>query len=360
MNLVLAHDYLIQMGGAERVVAAMHRRFPAAPIYTSAVCRASGWDDFKDADIHATWLQHAPLICSHTHFKKYLPLYPAAFRSFGQVKASHAWISSSTFAKYMRFAPETRTVCYVHNPTRFLWQTDEYLDHEIKSSLLNRLVRTALPLFRRFDKAAARRMHVLVANSRNVQERILRCYQRQSLVIPPPVQTRRFRLSTQDEGFYLIVSRLLGYKNIDLAVRTFSQSGKPLVVIGDGPEREKLERMAGPSVRILGRLPDAEVQSHFERCHAFIFPGHEDFGLTPVEAMACGKPVIALKKGGALETVIANETGVFFDTGNQPALSHAIERLEKISWNPERIRQHAEQFSEEQFLTRMEAVLRGQ
>jgi len=360
MNLVLAHDYLIQMGGAERVVAAMHRRFPQAPIYTSAICREKLWDDFQDADIRTTWLQFAPFIGSQTHFKKYLPLYPAAFRSFGQVKASHAWISSSTFAKYMHFSPETRTVCYVHNPTRFLWQTDEYLDHEVKGSLLNRVVRSAVPIFRRYDKAAARQMKVLVANSRNVQERILRCYQRDSLVIPPPVQTNRFRVSSQDDGFFLIVSRLLGYKNIDLAVRTFSQNRKRLVVIGDGPEREELERMAGPSVQILGRLPDAEVQSHFERCHAFVFPGHEDFGITPVEAMACGKPVIALRKGGALETVVENETGVFFDSIDQGSLSRAIQDLEKIPWNPAIIRRHAEQFSEEQFLARMEAVLRGQ
>jgi len=360
MNLVLAHDYLIQMGGAERVVAAMHRRFPQAPIYTSAVCRQTLWEDFQDAEIRTTWLQHAPSIGNHTHFKKYLPLYPAAFRSFGVVKADYAWISSSTFAKYMRFAPGTRTVCYVHNPTRFLWQTDAYVDHEVGNSALNRIVRAALPLFRRFDVAAARRMDVLVANSRNVQERILRCYQRPSLVIYPPVQTSRFQVSTIDEGFYLIVSRLLSYKNVDLAVRAFNKTGKNLVVIGDGPQRQALEQMAGPSVQILGRCSDADIKSHFERCRAFVFPGHEDFGITPVEAMACGKPVIALQKGGALETVVENETGVFFGEPSEAALLAAIAHLEKVSWDPAHIRKHAEQFSEEHFLDRMEAVLRGQ
>lgn len=360
MKLVLAHDYLIQMGGAERVVATMHRRFPEAPIYTSAVARQTLWKDFQDADIRTTWLQNTPRITDHTHFKKYLPLYPAAFRSFGAVKADCAWISSSTFAKYMRFAPGTRTVCYVHNPTRFLWQTDEYVDHEVGNSILNRLVRATLPLFRKYDKAAAQRIDVLVANSRNVQERIRRCYERDSTVIPPPVETGRFQLSTETDGTYLIVSRLLGYKNVDLAVRAFSQTGRPLIVVGDGPQRAALEQMAGPTVKILGRRSDAEIQSYFAKCRAFLFPGHEDFGITPVEAMACGKPVVALKKGGALETVQDGRTGTFFEEINESSLLAAVEQSEKITWDPVFIRQHAEQFSEEKFLEKMEAVLRGQ
>lgn len=357
MKLVLAHDYLIQMGGAERVVATMHRRFPDAPIYTSAVCRRTLWKDFEDADIRTTWLQHAPGIEHHTHFKKYLPLYPLAFRSFGKVKADCAWISSSTFAKYMHFAPGTRTVCYVHNPTRFLWQTDEYLDHEVRVSALNRLVRAFLPPFRKFDRAAANRIDVLVANSRNVQERIQRFYGRESVVIPPPVQTDRFTLSTENDGYYLIVSRLIGYKNIDLAVQAFSRSGKKLVILGEGPFRPDLERMAGPSVQLLGRLSDEEVQRHFARCKAFLFPGHEDFGITPVEAMACGKPVVALKKGGALETVVEGKSGVFFSDPTAEALGAAVDQLEQITWNPAAIRKHAEQFSEANFLARMEKEL---
>lgn len=357
MKLVLAHDYLIQMGGAERVVATMHRRFPEAPIYTSAVCRSTLWKDFADADIRTTWLQHAPSIEHHTHFKKYLPLYPLAFRSFGEVKADCAWISSSTFAKYMRFAPGTRSVCYIHNPTRFLWQTDEYLDHEVRHGLLNRIVRSFVPIFQKYDKAAAGRMTVLVANSRNVQDRIRRFYERDSIVIPPPVQTDRFQLSLEDDGYYLIVSRLLGYKNIDLAVKAFSRSGKRLVILGEGPFRTDLEKMAGSSVQLLGRLSDEEVQHHFARCKAFLFPGHEDFGITPVEAMACGKPVVALKKGGALETVVEGRSGVFFEDTTADALAAAVDRLETIQWNPVEIREHAQQFSEAKFLARMEVLL---
>ena len=360
MKLVLAHDYLIQMGGAERVVAAMHRRFPDAPIYTSAVNRETLWSDFAGADIRTTWLQHFPAIGHHTHFKKYFPLYAPAFRSFGTIDADCAWISSSTFAKYLRFSERTRTVCYIHNPTRFLWQTDEYLDHEVGNASLNRLVRAVLPLLQQPDRAAAQRMKVLVANSRNVQERIRRCYQRESIVIPPPVQTNRFRLSLREDGYYLIVSRLLGYKNIDLAVRACSRTGRNLVVLGEGPQRAALQAMAGPTVQILGRLPDSEVQAHFERCRAFVFPGHEDFGITPVEAMACGKPVVALARGGALETVLEGITGVFFDEPDDDRIIAAFERLEASPWDPARIRSHAEQFSEEAFLAKMTAVMSPQ
>jgi len=357
MKLALAHDYLIQMGGAERVVASMHRRFPDAPIFTSAVNSETLWADFANADIRTTWLQHAPFIRSHTHFKKYFPLYPAAFRSFHPQGFDRAWISSSTFAKYMRFPKTTRTVCYIHNPTRFLWQTDEYVDTEVSQGLLNRLVRLMLPAFRRADQQAARRMNVLVANSRNVQERIRRFYGRESVVIPPPVETERFQVHAENDGYYLIVSRLIAYKNIDLAVRAFSRAGKKLIVAGAGPQRAALEKMAGPTVQILGRRPQEEIDALFARCRAFVFPGHEDFGITPVEAMACGKPVLAYKKGGALETIVDGHTGVFFAEATEEALLAAAEQLEHIHWQPYKIRAHATRFSEKHFLEQMEAVL---
>lgn len=360
MNLVLAHDYLIQMGGAERVVATMHRAFPKAPIYTSAVCRETLWEDFADADIRTTWLQHAPGIGHHTHFKKYLPLFSAAFRSFGTVDADCAWISSSTFAKFLRFTPRTRTVCYIHNPTRFLWQTEAYVDQEVANPILNRLVRILFPRLRAADAAAARRMDVLIANSHNVQRRIRNCYGRESLVIPPPVAVNRFRPSPDHDGSYLIVSRLIGYKNVDLAVRACTRTSRPLVVLGEGPQRATLERLAGPTVRILGRLSEKEVTSHFERCRAFIFPGHEDFGITPVEAMACGKPVVALRRGGALETILEDQTGVFFDEPDEDQLLAAMQRLETRTWDPAVIRRQAEQFSEEIFLKRTQEVLSRQ
>lgn len=360
MRLALAHDYLIQMGGAERVVAAMHGRHPEAPIFTSAVRSRGLWPEFEDADIRTTWMQHLPLIQHGTHFKKYFALYPFAFRSFGEIDADVAWISSSTFAKYLRFPPRTRTVCYLHNTTRFLWQTDDYLDFEIGSRGLNTLVRRILPRLRERDREAAAAMKVLVANSRNVQQRIKRCYGLESVVVHPPVETARFQNSCADEGYYLVVSRLLGYKNIGLPVRAFTRTGQRLVVIGEGPYRERLEAMAGPSIRFCGQMGDREIQELYSRCRALVLPGEEDFGITPVEAMACGKPVIALGRGGALETVVDGETGVFFSEASEEAFLDAVARCEKCLWDREVIRARAMEFSREAFLEKMEALLFGQ
>lgn len=359
MNLVLAHDYLIQMGGAERVVATVHGAFPEAPLYTSAVKLDGLAKEFVNAEIRTSWMQHLPFIQHHTHFKKYLLLYPAAFRSFGILEAKAAWISCSTFAKFLRFSNATRTVCYLHNTSRFLWQTESYLDHEVRPGVLNSLLRGVLPRLREGDREAAASMKVLLANSNNVRERIRRCYGLESSVLHPPVETGRFEASRSDEGFYLIVSRLLGYKNLGLPVRLFSRTGRRLIVIGEGPHRAALEAAAGGAVQFLGRLSDAEIADYYSRCRALILPGEEDFGITPVEAMACGKPVVAFARGGALETVLDGETGVFFSENSEEALDAAIVRCEEVGWDPIRIRARASEFSCEAFIEKTAAILRA-
>jgi glycosyltransferase involved in cell wall biosynthesis len=200
-------------------------------------------------------------------------------------------------------------------------------------------------------------MNVLVANSRNVQTRIRKYYGLDSLVIHPPVETSRFHASAEDDGAYLIVSRLLGYKNIALPVRAFARSGRRLIVVGDGPYRAQLEAMAGPSVTFCGRLPDPELHAQYAKCRALVFPGEEDFGITPVEAMACGKPVVAFGRGGALETVVEGRTGTFFSEATEDALEAAIRLNEGIAWDRGAIRAHAREFSKEAFLKKMSAVL---
>ena len=359
MNLVLAHDYLIQMGGAERVVAAMHERFPDAPIYTSAAIFGALGPEYDNADIRTSWMQRLPFVQHHGHFKKYFALFPAAFRSFGEIDADVAWISCSTFAKHMRFSPRTRTVCYLHNTTRFLWQTEDYLDYEVGSRPLNRLVRFALPKMREWDREAASRMKVLVANSRNVQARIGRCYGLDSLVVNPPVETSRFHTSAEEEGYYLVVSRLLGYKNIELPVRAFTRTGQRLVIVGEGPYDARLKAIAGPSIKFCGHVDDRIIHEHYSKCRALILPGEEDFGIAPVEAMACGKPVVALGKGGALETVVDGLTGVFFAEPEEEEFLDSVARCESISWDKTAIRSHALNFSKEAFLEKMCRLLGG-
>jgi glycosyltransferase involved in cell wall biosynthesis len=354
-SLVLAHDYLIQMGGAERVVATMHRAFPEAPIYTSAVHRPWLSSEFAEADIRTTWMQRLP--AKERHFKKVFPLYPLAFRSLGKVEATTAWISASTFAKNIQFSPTCRTICYAHNTTRFLWQTEEYVDTEVRHPLINRLARLTFPLLRRADRAAARRMTLLVANSENVRERLLRHYQRESLVVHPPVRVDHFTVGGEAEGYHLVASRLVAYKAIDLAIEACNALGERLVIIGDGPDRARLEKMAGPTIEFRGRVSETELETSLARCKSFLFPGHEDFGITPVEAMACGKPVVAYRKGGSLETVRESVTGVFFDSPDSVALAEAIRECNARTWDPRLIRAHAESFSEAAFLAKMTKIL---
>lgn len=357
MNVALAHDYLIQMGGAERVAAAMAVHYPGKPLYTSAADRKNLWVEFERTPIQTTWMQRLPLITHPTHFKKYFPLFPAAFRSFTPVEADVVWISCSTFAKHLRTAPGVPSVCYLHNTTRFLWQGEDYLPGEIGSNNLRRLLDPLIASMRAADREAAARQTLLLANSENVRKRILQHYGLPSRVIHPPVDTAKFTLSEQEEGYFLIVSRLLGYKRIDLAIRAFQNSGRKLLIIGDGPDMSRLRKMAGPEVRLAGRLPDAEIAEAYAKCRAFIFPGEEDFGITPLEAMACGKPVVAFGRGGALETVVENVTGIFFSVASPEALLEAVERCESVAWKRERIRERAMQFQPRRFLEQMEAIL---
>lgn len=347
-KLVLAHDYLIQMGGAERVVASMLRRQPNLPLYTSAVREDSLLPEFQGADLRVSWMQRLPRIT--TCFKRYFPLYPQAFRSFGVIKAEAAWVSASAFAKCMRFSPSTASVLYCHSPTRFLWECDTYLRSEIRSKLRRGVVRTMVPALRGLDRSATSKFDVVVANSHAVKRRIRHNYQVEARVIHPPVDLQRFTAKQQPVGdYHLVLSRLVGYKAIDRAVAAFSAMGKRLVIIGEGPDGPRLRAMAGPTVEFLGKITDEEVNHWVASCRALVFPGEEDFGIAPVEVQAAGRPVIAFGKGGALETVVEGETGCFFHDPAPEALAEAVRRCESIEWQPARIIQNAQRFSEEEF-----------
>ncbi len=353
-EMVIGHDYLIQMGGAERVVASMLRKWPRSPVYTSAARYATLLPEFRDAAIHTSWMQRLPGI--DKHFKKFFALYPSAFRSFGVIDAPVAWVSASTFAKCLRFTPRTASILYCHNPTRFLWQAEDYVDHETRNRSLSGVVNMISPALRSIDRAAARAFDVIVANSENVRRRIAKCYDREAEVVYPPVDVDRFEVSRKDDGFYLVVSRLVAYKAIQRAIEACNALGRRLVIVGNGPDRNRLLGMAGPTVEFRGHIPDEEVRRLMETCTALIFPGEEDFGITPVEAGACGKPVLAYKGGGALETVIEGDTGYFFDQAHV-TLVDAMLACEATQWNPERIRANAERFSDRCFHDRMAGVI---
>lgn len=354
-NLAIAHDYLIQMGGAERVVALMARHFPESPIYTSCTDFEGLLPEFINREIHNSWIQKLPV--PPKHFKKLFPLYPFAFQSMRPAKAKAAWISASTFAKCINVSPDTTTFCYCHAPTRFLWQADTYLKTEIRNPAVRGIVRTMLPLLRRIDRRAAHRMDYLIANSANTRDNIQKAYGLDADIIHPPVDIERFTIGKEQGEHYLIVARLIGYKGIDRAVQAFSGSGRELRIIGDGTDRERLESMASPNVTFLGKVSDAEVLRQMQSCRALIFPGEEDFGIAPVEAQACGKPVLAYGKGGALETVIHGETGIHFKQPTPKSLASGLKEIESINWDPLLIRRNAEQFSEERFMEKTLAYM---
>ena len=340
------------MGGAERVVGVMAEAFPSARIFTSLTDRGRLLPAFAGRQITNTWLNAVP--GAKRHWKKFFLFYPAAFWSLKPVRADVTWISSSGYSKWIRLPRNTTSICYCHTPPRFFWEPEDYLQHEIANRALRAFARHAVARLQSSDYQRAQKIDFFIANSRCVQERIQRFYHRHSYIIYPPVDVGRFSVQQNSEDFYLVVSRLVGYKRIDRAVGAFNRLNKRLLIVGDGPDRRRLEQTAGPTIQLLGRMGDTEVKGLLERCRGLIFPGREDFGIAPVEAQACGKPVIALAAGGALETIVPEETGILFPVASEDSLADAVHSAEAIKWDPARIRENANRFTKEIFVAKME------
>jgi glycosyltransferase involved in cell wall biosynthesis len=355
VKVAIVHDYLNQAGGAERVVGVLHRMFPDAPIFTTLFDPRAVGLPLAKADVRVSWMRRLPNW--KRNFRSYMPLYPLAVRSFDLSGYDVVITSSSAFAKGVRVPPEALHLCYCYTPMRWAWSFDRYVDRSALGPSARMAARLTLPALRRWDTATARTVDRFVAISTDVARRIHDTYGRASDVVFPPVDVERFRFDRASDDYFLVVSRLNAYKRIDLAVRACTALGLPLVVVGAGPERELLESLAGPTVRFAGRLTDRETTRMFERCRAFILPGEEDFGLTPLEANAAGKPVVAFARGGALDTVRDGETGVLFHEPTTEALEEALRTVQARSWERAALRLHAESFSEERFEARFRAVL---
>lgn len=355
MNLAIICSWLNQYGGAERVLEVLHDLYPQAPIYTSVYDPDALPDEYKTWDIRTSFLDRIPM--ARNHGKMLLPLYPAGFERL-DLRAYDLVLSlSSAFAHGVITSPETRHVCYCLTPARFLWNYDTYIQREG----VGRLARLLLPLvtkrLRRWDRAAADRVDTFVAISRTVQQRISDYYDREAEIIYPPVRVPAVRPSADVDDYYLVVSRLVPYKRIDLAVRAFSALGLPLRIVGQGRDMAALQSMAGPTVEFCGYLPDDEVQRMMASCRALVFPGEEDFGLTPLEAMGLGRPVIAYAAGGALDTVIEGTTGVFFRDPTPESLAEAVSRLDTLDDDPDALVTHARQFDEDHFRARITSLV---
>lgn len=351
-EVVIAHDYLGQFGGAERVVEEMCAVYPDAPIYTSYYAPDRTFEFFKSRDVHTSFLNRAPAIASH--HKAYLPLYPLAFSRLQLPDCRVVLSSSTSFAKGVRIPSGAVHVCYCNSPMRFAWDFDTYVAHDSGIGRLSRgAARAVMAPMRRWDLANNAAVDLFIANSRNIQERIMRLYGRESVVVYPPVDVDQFTVSSDPEDYYLVVSRLVGYKRVDLAVEACTRSGRRLVVVGDGPVRASLEAAAGNAVEFRGRVPDAEMRDIMSRCRALLFCGEEDFGITPVECMAAGRPVIAYGAGGALETVVDGETGRFFDRQDPDSLLECLKRFEEREYAPDECVNRAQLFAPSVFRAKL-------
>lgn len=355
MRLAIVHDYLNQAGGAERVVESFHRIWPDAPIFTTIADRAAMPPSLRDADLRLTWMQRLP--AWKRHFRAYLPLYPLAIEGMDLRGYDVVVSSSSAWAKAAR-APESAVhVCYCHTPMRWVWDYEHYVEREEFGILARLALPPVIAALRAWDVHTAHRPTHIVVNSGVVQERVQRCWGRPSELLHPPIETERFSVGTGAGRYHLVVSRLAHYKRIDLAVTAFTQLGLPLVVIGDGPARASLEAVAGSNVTFRGRVDDAGVAAAMVECRALVFPGEEDFGITPLEANASGRPVIAYGAGGALETVRDGITGVLFGAQTADSLAEGVRRASVATWDPAAIRRHAESFSASGFEARFRAIV---
>jgi len=353
MKVALVHDYLNQMGGAERVVMAFHEIFPDAPVYTSIYDPQRVDPAFQKMDIRTSFMQKFPLVTKH--HQPYLPFYPFAMESLNLRSYDLVLSSSSAFAKGVITRPETMHICYCHTPMRWCWNYDEYVERE----QLGKIARSVLPFFitglRTWDQTSSMRVDHFIANSPMVAERIRKYYRRDAVVIPPPVDASRFSFdpTAQPEDYFLIVSRLIPYKRIDLAIDACNKLHLPLVIVGSGRDLERLRKMAGPTIRFLGRLSDKEVLYYYAHCRAFLFPGEEDFGITPLEAQASGRPVLAYSAGGALASVIDGVTGAFFKEQTVESLASVLEAFDEHRFDPQTIRNHALEFDMPRFHRRI-------
>jgi glycosyltransferase involved in cell wall biosynthesis len=355
-RMALVHDWLNQIGGAEDVLETLVAMFPGAPVYTSMYWRQGMPAAYRDWDVRTTWMDRLPGI--YRHHQPYLPLYPAAFSQLDLSNYDLVLSNKSGFCHGVRTGDAVH-VCYCLAPTRYVWDFQAYAAREALPGALKVALRPVIRTLRRWDYQAAQRVDHFIAISREIQDRIRCYYRRESSIIHPPVETRRFRPSSDQEDYYLIVSRLVPYKRIDLAVRAFNQLERPLVIAGDGRDRDALEALAGPNVTFLGYVPDEQLPDLFARCRAYVLPGEEDFCIAPVQAQAAGRPVIAYGAGGALDTVIAGETGTFFDQQSPDALAQAVRAFDTSTIDPEACRVNAERFSAGVFWDRLHRFLRA-
>jgi glycosyltransferase involved in cell wall biosynthesis len=357
VTVALVHDWLTGMRGGEKALEPICAAYPGAELFTLVHNRGSVSPTIEARRIHTSPVQRLPL--KARYYRQYLPLFPFAIEQFSFDPFDLVLSFSHCVAKSVVTPGRTRHLCYCFTPMRYAWdQFDAYFGPARVGPVASAVLRRVMARLARWDRDTAGRPNRYLAISQHVARRIRRYYNREAAIVYPPVDTTFYHPDSTTPGqHFLIVSALVPYKRIELAIDAAARTGARLRIVGDGPERAALERMAGPTVEFLGRLPDDEVRREYREAGAVILPGEEDFGIVPVEAHACGRPVIALGRGGALETVIEGETGVFAADATGDAFADAFERVARMRVDAQRIRSHAEQFSTERYVRQFQAAV---
>jgi glycosyltransferase involved in cell wall biosynthesis len=355
-RVAIVHEYLTQFGGAERVLLALLELFPHAPVFTLVYDRDRAQIPLDESRLRTSFLQRLP--GARRHYRYFPLLMPLAIEQFDFSQYDLVLSATHSFAKGIVTGPNTLHVSYCFTPTRYVWDdSHRYVRDFSSNTFFQRLAPVALSYIRLWDYYAAQRVDAYITLSRYVAQRIRKYYHRPSVVVPPPVAIDRFTVSPEHKGYYLIVSRLVPYKRIELAIEACERLGRALWIVGSGQEEALLQSRAGRWTRFLGFVPDAALPDLYAGARALLFPQEEDFGITPLEAAAAGKPTIAFGAGGALETIEPYRTGIFFTEQTVASLMAAIRQFETGHWNPAFIRQHAEKFRREIFLARLRQAI---
>jgi glycosyltransferase involved in cell wall biosynthesis len=352
MKTALIHDHLAQDGGAEKVLQTFLEMYEDAPIFTLLYDKKNALKYYSDHKIQASVIQKLPGGVSH--YKWYLPFMPLAVEFFDLRPYNLVLSDTSSFAKGVITSPDSTHICYCHTPTRYLWSdTHQYINELKYNKWLKKIISLILTRLRVWDKSAADRVDYFIANSKTVQKRIKKYYRRDSEVIYPPVETDKFYITKNIENYFLIGCRLAPYKRVDLVVESFKKLGSEykLKIFGSGIDEKRLKKIASgcDNIEFLGRVSEKDKASLYSKALAFVNPQEEDFGITPVESMASGRPVIAYKKGGATETIVEGKTGIFFKEQTVESLSEVIKSYSNYNFNSDEIREHAMYFSKNRF-----------
>lgn len=356
MKIALVHDYLVQYGGAERVLEAFTEIFPNASIYTIVYDKESMHGVFSEKRIYTSYLQKFPFARKKHRF--FPLLMPIAIEQFDFSDYDVVLSDSSSYAKGIITGPQTLHICYVHTPMRYAWDDcQKYTQDFDMLKFIKKLVPFAMNYIRMWDRVSAERMDVVIANSNFVAKRIKKYYGKDSIVIHPPVKIDDFYVSENTKEYFLMVGRLIAYKRHDIAIKAFNVLGLPLKIIGRGPELKRLKDLAGPNIEFLGRVSDKDLPKYYSECRAFIFPQEEDFGIVAIEAMASGKPLVAFRGGDITEHMEDEKMGVFFEKQTPEDIISAVKKISNMKFDSKYIHSKSKQFEKEIFKRKIQLTV---